>query len=95
MLIKEVSIKEGLEGSGEPRKSTVRAMFDQMVGETDFTNIHVLLVVRRIKQINIAKKYNFGVAEVNKVVHGRRRTRRIREAIAQELGFAVEELWKD
>jgi len=70
-------------------------VLDLIVNDLPGVNIHALLVVRRIKQINIAKKYNFGVAEVNKVIHGQRRTRRIREAIARELGLSVEQLWKD
>lgn len=77
------------------RQTTTQNLLDQMVVSAEVTNIHALLVVRRIRQISIAKKYNFGVAEVNKVVHGQRRTRRIREAIAYELGFSVDQLWKD
>ena len=59
----------------------------------DSVNVRALLVARNIKQIDIAERHNFGRAEVNKVINGKRKTQRIREAIAQELGMSVQQLW--
>ena len=56
-------------------------------------NVRALLVARNIKQTDIAERHKFGKAEVNKVINGKRRTQRIRQAIAQELGMSVEDLW--
>lgn len=87
--------KQKLQSTSNVSSGSGQEVFDRIVGELSGTNIHALLVVRKIKQIAIAKKYNLGVAEVNKVIHGQRRTRHIREAIAGELGLSVEQLWKD
>lgn len=65
----------------------------EYVKEGDKINVRALLVARNIKQVDIAERYHFGRAEVNKVINGKRRTHRIREAIAQELGMSVQDLW--
>lgn len=65
----------------------------EYIKEGDKINVRALLVARNIKQVDIAERYHFGRAEVNKVINGKRRTLRIREAIAQELGMTVHDLW--
>lgn len=68
-------------------------LIPEYVKEGDKINVRALLVARNIKQVDIAERYQFGRAEVNKVINGKRRTHRIREAIASELGMSVADLW--
>jgi hypothetical protein len=77
----------------EDRHETFEAPVPTYLRAGDEINVRALLVARNIKQVDIAERYNFGRAEVNKVINGKRKTLRIREAIASELGMSVDELW--
>jgi lambda repressor-like predicted transcriptional regulator len=56
-------------------------------------SVRALLVMRGIKQTELAIRCGVGRAELNKVVNGVRKTTHIRQAIAKELGLTIEELW--
>jgi len=56
-------------------------------------NVHALLILRGIKQVDIARKHFLNSADINRVIHGRRKTAHIRKIIATELGMLVDEIW--
>ena len=55
--------------------------------------VKILMLQRDIPQTRIVEKYNFDKGDVSKVVHGKRKTKSIREAIAKELGLAVDDVF--
>ena len=54
-----------------------------------------LLIATGLSQKEIARRHGLIPSEVSKVILGARKTRHIREAIAQELGLKTDELWKE
>lgn len=55
--------------------------------------VKILMLQKDISQVHIVNKYRFDKGDVSKVVHGKRKTRAIQEAIARELNMAVEEVF--
>ena len=58
------------------------------------TKIKILLLKENIRQQDLVRKYGFPKGTVSEVISGRRKTRRIRKAIARELGVPVAELFE-
>ena len=59
----------------------------------DRNRVKILMLQKDISQVSIVNKYKFDKGDVSKVVHGKRRTRAIQEAIAQELGMPVTDVF--
>ncbi len=57
--------------------------------------IKALLILQGKKQVEIARKLRITRSAVSRVVSGRSRSPRIRKAVADVLGMAVEELWPE
>ena len=57
--------------------------------------IKILLIQKDIKQVDIAKKLGVSNVAVCNVIKGACESRRIKMAIAKELGKRVEELWPE
>lgn len=55
--------------------------------------VKALLTLRNISQTELSIKLGISQSEISRVISGRRKTRRIRKAIAQELGVAPEILF--
>lgn len=53
------------------------------------------LMRRGVRQTHIADRLGVTPSAVGQVIHGRRPSPRIREAVAAALGLTVEELWPD
>lgn len=53
------------------------------------------LIDADVKQVDIARKLRISYQYVHVVIKGRRRTARVRMAIAKAAGRPVEELWPD
>jgi len=51
------------------------------------------MVLRNISQTSIAEKLNITPGTVSAVVNGKRKSRRVQEAIAEELGIKYKALW--
>ncbi len=66
-----------------------------MLAYSEQKNIKVLLVVAGVKQVDIARRLRVSRSFVSEVVAGKKRTYRIRRAIARALGVTVAELWPD
>ncbi len=56
-------------------------------------HIKILLIQKDIKQVDIARKLGVSNVAVCNVIKGACESRRIKWAIARELGKKVEELW--
>jgi lambda repressor-like predicted transcriptional regulator len=54
-----------------------------------------LLILCGVNQRELALRAGCQQSDISKVVKGVRKTRRIREAIAEQLGLTPEELWPD
>ena len=54
-----------------------------------------MMYITGVRQIDIARKYNIDKTVLSKVLSGKRKSRRVREAIAQELDVPMEMLWPD
>lgn len=52
-----------------------------------------LLVMRGIRQKDIALKYGIAPSDLNRVIHGFAKTLHIRQKIATELGMTFGEVW--
>ena len=52
-----------------------------------------MMALKGVSQKSVAVKYGLNVAEVSRVIAGRRKTPRIRRALAQELGVPEEILF--
>lgn len=57
--------------------------------------VKALMVLKGIKQADICVLLGVRASSVSLIVSGKKRSRRIRTAIAQALGVRVEELWPD
>lgn len=55
--------------------------------------IKALMLARGLRQKDIALKYEIPASDLNRVIMGIRRTRRIREVIAKELQVSITTLW--
>lgn len=55
--------------------------------------VKILMLQKDVSQVQIVNKYKFDKGDVSKVVHGKRRTRAIQEAIARELQMTVEDVF--
>lgn len=66
---------------------------EMMAGAIDRNRVKILMLQRDVSQVHIVNKYKFDKGDVSKVVHGKRRTRAIQEAIASELGMSVDEVF--
>jgi hypothetical protein len=55
--------------------------------------VKILMLQKDIPQTRIVEKYNFDKGDVSKVVHGKRKTKSIREAIAKELGMSIDDVF--
>jgi hypothetical protein len=55
--------------------------------------VKILMLQRDISQVQIVNKYKFDKGDVSKVVHGKRKTKAIQEAIARELEMSVEDVF--
>ncbi len=58
-------------------------------------SIKALLVEAGIKQVDLAKQLSVDPSAVSAIVSGRKRSRRIRLAIARALRYDVRDLWPD
>ena len=76
-----------------PTAETQRKLMLDYFRANGRVNVKALLVACNIRQVAIADKHQFHRADVNKVILGKRRTRKIRQAIADELGLAFDEVW--
>lgn len=52
-----------------------------------------MMYITGVRQIDIARKYNIDKTVLSKVLSGKRKSPRVRQAIAQELNVPVEMLW--
>ena len=59
----------------------------------DRNRVKILMLQKDISQVHIVNKYKFDKGDVSKVVHGKRKTRAIQEAIARELEMSVEDVF--
>jgi len=59
----------------------------------DRNRVKILMLQKDISQVHIVNKYKFDKGDVSKVVHGKRKTRAIQEAIARELEMTVEDVF--
>jgi len=57
--------------------------------------IKILLIQKEIKQVDIARKLGVSNVAVCNVIKGACESKRIKWAIARELGVKVEELWPE
>ena len=64
-----------------------------MLANNEQKNIKALLVVAGVKQVDIARRLKTSRSFVSEVVSGKKRTLRVRRAIARSLGLKVSELW--
>ena len=67
-----------------------------MVETLDLTNrnrVKILMLQKDISQVQIVNKYKFDKGDVSKVVHGKRKTKAIQEAIARELNMPLDEVF--
>ena len=55
--------------------------------------VKALLTLRNISQRALANRLGMTTSEISRVITGKRRTRRVRNAVAQELGVPVEVLF--
>ena len=55
--------------------------------------IKALMVLKGVKQVDICRKLHVRAATVSQIVSGKKKSARIRLAIAKALGMQVEELW--
>lgn len=67
----------------------------KLVSTSQKNFIKALLVARGIKISDIAKELNVAVPTVSLVISGRDKSKRIKAAIAEKLGFSPEELWPE
>ena len=54
-----------------------------------------MMYITGLRQIDIARKYNIDKTVLSKVLSGKRKSRRVREAIAQELKVPLTQLWPE
>lgn len=59
----------------------------------DKNRVKILMLQKDISQVHIVNKYKFDKGDVSKVVHGKRRTKAIQEAIARELDMGLDEVF--
>ena len=65
----------------------------QTVETVNRNRVKILMLQKDISQVDIVNKYKFDKGDVSKVVHGKRKTRAIQEAIARELNMSVEDVF--
>ena len=58
-------------------------------------NIKAELIMKNVKQTEIARSLGITSASVNEVITGRRKNPRIREAIAAAINKPVSEIWPE
>jgi hypothetical protein len=56
-------------------------------------NVQALLILKNIRQKDLAKKYFIHPSVLNRVIKGRRKTHHVRQAIANELNMGFQEVW--
>lgn len=54
-----------------------------------------MMYITGVRQIDIARKYNIDKTVLSKVLSGKRKNRRVREAIAAELNVPFSMLWQE
>ena len=54
-----------------------------------------MMYITGVRQIDIARKYNIDKTVLSKVLSGKRKNRKVREAIAAELNVPMEMLWPE
>ena len=54
-----------------------------------------MLYITGLRQTDIAKRHNIDKTVLSKVLSGKRKSRRVREAIAAELDVPMSSLWPD
>ena len=59
------------------------------------TSIKARLLEAGIKQVDIARQIGVDPSAVSAIIAGRKRSRRVREAIARALGVKIQELWPE
>lgn len=64
-------------------------------GKKMIRNIKALLIEAGIKQVDLARQLGVDPSAVSAIVSGRKRSRRIRLAIARVLQCRVQDLWPD
>lgn len=52
------------------------------------------MIDREMTQTEIARKYGVSVAVINQVIAGKRQSKRLRRAIAKELGLRPSDIWR-
>jgi len=57
--------------------------------------IRGMMYIAGVRQIDIARKYGIDKTVLSKVLSGKRKSRRVREAIAQELNVPFKSLWPE
>jgi transcriptional regulator with XRE-family HTH domain len=55
--------------------------------------IRAMMILRDVKQVDICRQLRVNSSTVSLIVSGKKKSARIRAAIAEALGFKVEELW--
>jgi transcriptional regulator with XRE-family HTH domain len=68
-------------------------MEDVPMSTENAINIKILLLKKKVKQRTIAKAQGVSEPTISRIIAGKRKTPRLREAIAQACGAQVEELW--
>jgi lambda repressor-like predicted transcriptional regulator len=58
-------------------------------------NIKIKMIEKGVSQVDLIKEYGFDKGDLSKVVHGKRKTRKIRVAIANKLGLEYNDLFPD
>jgi transcriptional regulator with XRE-family HTH domain len=64
------------------------------MAENDISRkVKILFLRKGLTQVDLVKKYGFDKSDISKVIHGVRRTEKVRQAIAQELNLDVKEIF--
>jgi transcriptional regulator with XRE-family HTH domain len=81
---------------GTPISTSERELFDTLKDLKVANHERLLrgmMYITGIRQIDIARKYNIDKTVLSKVLSGKRKSPRVRQAIASELQVPVEVLW--